>query len=184
LKLSALIVARNTQNGLGLIRVVVHIAENLLWIEVERLKTYNTAIDKWQHGEKMPGINEWHRYLGPCPVCGSRTFDYGGGWRCLAAYCFNSANNPAPNVGPVPDWWNTIINVQKDGNSWCAFLDGFINLQESPAEFGDTPQEAVKALRKYLKDRHCPSSFNLPEICSENEESCGDCWDKALKNQD
>ena len=39
------------------------------------------------------------------------------------------------------------IHVQRDGASWCATLPGFINLQESPAGFGDTPEEAIADLK-------------------------------------
>ncbi|HTH10272.1 MAG TPA: hypothetical protein VMA55_11940 [Acidovorax sp.] len=35
-----------------------------------------------------------------------------------------------------------------DGNAWCAVHSNFINLQESPAGFGDTPQQARTALAK------------------------------------
>lgn len=105
---------------------------------------YNNGSFSWEHGQKINGYNEWHRYLGPCPNCGSPTFDYGGGWRCMAMYCGNNANNPAPNVGPIPSWWNAGINVIKDGNQWMAHGNDFINLQESHAGFGVTPKEAVK----------------------------------------
>jgi len=33
-----------------------------------------------------------------------------------------------------------------DGNSWCAVHPDFVNLQESPAGFGNTPEDARKAL--------------------------------------
>lgn len=36
----------------------------------------------------------------------------------------------------------------KDGNAWLAVLPDFTNLQESPAAFGDTPEEARAALEK------------------------------------
>lgn len=32
--------------------------------------------------------------------------------------------------------------VYKDGDMWCAVKPDFVNLQESPAGFGKTPQEA------------------------------------------
>lgn len=38
------------------------------------------------------------------------------------------------------------IQVKKDGNQWCATQADFINLQESPAGFGDSPKEAIEAL--------------------------------------
>lgn len=78
-----------------------------------------------------------------CPLCGSRTFNYGGGWRCLGSYCDKNTNNPAPNVGPEPSWWFEPINVFKDGDQWCAVHSDFKNLQESIAGFGNTPHDAV-----------------------------------------
>ena len=38
--------------------------------------------------------------------------------------------------------------VYKDGSAWCAVHPDFINLQESPAGFGDTPEAARKALEQ------------------------------------
>lgn len=108
---------------------------------------YDTGVDVWEHGRRTPALNG-HKLLGPCPACGKRTFDYGGGWRCVALYCENSANNPAPSVGKTPSWWGTGIQVRKDGDQWCAIQSDYINLQESPAGFGRTPQEAVNELEK------------------------------------
>lgn len=113
--------------------------------------TYNTGEATWTHGETLR--NDWHRYKGPCPLCGSPTFDYGGGWRCLAQYCDKNANNPAPTVGSEPDWWNTGIQVKKDGDMWCAHCEDFINLQESESGWGKTPGDAVK---QYLQTQSNP----------------------------
>lgn len=104
----------------------------------------------WEYGERFQrSTRQWDyaHYLGPCPNCGVVCFDYGGGWRCMGMYCSKSVSNPAPNVGTAPDWWNTNILVKKDGNAWCAHYDDFINLQESVAAYGDTPQEAVNNLK-------------------------------------
>lgn len=106
-------------------------------------KQYGTGLAKWRYGESYVS---WHIYLGPCPQCGSPTFDYGGGWRCCTHNCRNSTNNPAPSVGERPSWWNTDINVSKDGEVWCATRDVFVNLQESDVAFGATPGEAVANL--------------------------------------
>lgn len=105
----------------------------------------------WTYGERFQkSTHRWDygHYLGPCPNCGTACFDYGGGWRCMAMYCSNNASNPASNVGPLPDWWNTNILVEKDGDSWCAHFSDFINLQESPSSFGKTPQEAINILKQ------------------------------------
>ena len=47
------------------------------------------------------------------------------------------------------DWQDADENiiVVMDGNSYCAYREGFINLQESTAGFGDTVQEAVENLK-------------------------------------
>lgn len=36
----------------------------------------------------------------------------------------------------------------KDGNAWCAVRAGFVNLQESDAGFGDTPEAAIADLQR------------------------------------
>ncbi len=41
--------------------------------------------------------------------------------------------------------------VFMDGNAWCAVLPDFVNLQESPAGFGDTPDLARAALHEETK---------------------------------
>jgi len=38
------------------------------------------------------------------------------------------------------------VRTIMDGNAWCAVLPDFINLQESPAGFGDTREAAIAAL--------------------------------------
>lgn len=40
--------------------------------------------------------------------------------------------------------------LERDGNAWCAHRENFINLQESPAGFGDTCLEALAELCKEL----------------------------------
>jgi hypothetical protein len=37
------------------------------------------------------------------------------------------------------------FHLLRDGNSWCAVGPEFLDLQRSPAGFGDTPEQAVKA---------------------------------------
>lgn len=39
-------------------------------------------------------------------------------------------------------------HIRKDGAAWCATHPDFIDLQVSPAGFGDTPEEAVANLLK------------------------------------
>lgn len=104
----------------------------------------------WTYGDGCDYENgqPQHKLLGPCPICGSSTFDYGGGWRCNKYYCFNSANNPIGNLGPRPSWWNTDINIGTDGDMFTAYRDSFVNLQESNCGFGNTVQEAVDNLLK------------------------------------
>jgi len=41
--------------------------------------------------------------------------------------------------------------VYRDGNAWCAVRPDFVDIQTSPAGFGDTPEEARSALREIEK---------------------------------
>lgn len=43
--------------------------------------------------------------------------------------------------------------VFKDGNQWCAVMPDFIDLQESPAGFGDTPEKARENLKTEILKR-------------------------------
>lgn len=43
------------------------------------------------------------------------------------------------------------MKIFMDGDSWCAVEDDFIDLQISPAGFGDTEQEAISNLIEELK---------------------------------
>lgn len=120
-------------------------------------KEYSTGKDKWRYEQPTDYRNgtPYHKLLGPCPDCGSPTFDYGGGWRCCGSnerFCKRTADNPAPNVGKAPAWWNTDVNVYMDGESWCATRDGFDNPMEGSTGFGETPSEAVANLIKNEED--------------------------------
>lgn len=113
-------------------------------------KRYSTGLCEWEFGTAIRwdswnhAASHWMR--GPCPNCGSPTSTYGGGWSCHNDYCPTSADNFACSSGPAPKWWETQINVFRDGDAWCATEDGFVNLQESRAGFGKTPDEAVTEL--------------------------------------
>jgi len=41
-------------------------------------------------------------------------------------------------------------NIKRDGNQWCATTSMFVNLQESPAGFGNSPSRALEELFKAL----------------------------------
>ncbi len=112
--------------------------------------SYNNGKFEWRHNDPVYQSGRVvRRLLGPCPRCGSVTSEYGGGFNCHKDYCGNSAGSfTCRTIDEWPKWWNTGVNVIKDGNAWCATGDGFINLQESDAGFGDTPNEAVADLLK------------------------------------
>lgn len=110
--------------------------------------TYNTGKQTWRHNEPYDYLHgrpsQW--MLGPCPQCGRSTSTYGGGFSCHDIYCPCNANNFVCSAGPMPKWWNTGVQVCKDGDAWCAVGPDFINLQESTSGFGKNPREAVAAL--------------------------------------
>ena len=43
-----------------------------------------------------------------------------------------------------------------DGNKWCCVFGDFVNLQESPAGFGDTFYEALEDLNRRAKVEPLP----------------------------
>lgn len=54
------------------------------------------------------------------------------------------------------------IELQMDGNQWCATPPGFVNLQESSAGFGDTCLEAFASLADdlgYKGSKMCNANF-------------------------
>jgi hypothetical protein len=55
------------------------------------------------------------------------------------------------------------FHLLRDGDAWCAVGPEFVDLQRSPAGFGDTPEEAVKALRAELRRDGYPDNA-LPKL--------------------
>lgn len=54
---------------------------------------------------------------------------------------FSAVALPPKVASPKP-------HVRLDGDKWCATWPNFIDLQASPAGFGDTPEEAITELEK------------------------------------
>ena len=50
-----------------------------------------------------------------------------------------------PRLSAIPD---AAVCFFKDGDKWCCVLGDFISLQDSPAGFGETFEEALEGLRK------------------------------------
>jgi hypothetical protein len=63
------------------------------------------------------------------------------------------------NVGAEADGYHLL----RDGDAWCAVGQDFVDLQQSPAGFGDTPDEAVGALRAALRKAGWPDHY-LPRL--------------------
>lgn len=53
---------------------------------------------------------------------------------------------PNDDLKPMPDVSHG-FHVFRDGNAWCAVGPHFIDLMQSDAAFGDTPEIAVENLR-------------------------------------
>jgi hypothetical protein len=53
------------------------------------------------------------------------------------------------------------FHLFKDGDAWAAVGPDFVDLQQSPAGFGATPEEAVKVLRVALRKAGYPD-HSLP----------------------
>jgi len=59
------------------------------------------------------------------------------------------------------------ICFYKDGDKWCAVHGDFVNLQESPAGFGDTFEDALSDLMSVNKE--CPHEM-AGEQCRKTKE--------------
>ena len=111
--------------------------------------SYNNGKQQWSHNDPIYKDGRVvRRMLGPCPRCGSATSQYGSAYSCHNQYCHNSYGIFACRPDSAPKWWNTGVNVIKDGDSWCATNEDFINLMQSDAGFGDSPNSAVADLLK------------------------------------
>lgn len=65
-----------------------------------------------------------------------------------------------------PDHGGPRTRVFRDGNMWCAVMPDFINLQESPAGFGETPALAREELAWAIRNpdyRPMPASTSARE---------------------
>ncbi len=108
---------------------------------------YDNGTSVWTHGEPVYSDGRVvGNLLGPCPRCGGITRTYGSAYSCIKDYCPNNSGSFVCRPDPEPSWWNTGVSVQMDGNAWCATREGFINLQESDAGFGDSILESVEEL--------------------------------------
>jgi hypothetical protein len=55
------------------------------------------------------------------------------------------------------------FHLLRDGNSWVAVGPDFVDLQRSPAGFGDTQEEAVRELQHELRKQGWPDR-RLPAL--------------------
>jgi hypothetical protein len=117
---------------------------------------YDTGTDRWTHGTRRDGHDDYHVWLGPCPHCGSRTFDYGGWWACVGfhnPYCIATVGNIVCNAGPNPSWWDTDFQVTQDPDDvehgWFASAP---TNGGKVVGYGSTPALAVKDLRQHMED--------------------------------
>jgi len=98
----------------------------------ERIQGYNYAKEMAMDGK----ITFTHKFR--CS-CGGYPFQYGGFWVC----------NDCGGKDVDKHWWK--IKVEKDGNEFCCYGIGFINLQESDNyAFGETFDIAIKNYGKLM----------------------------------
>ena len=70
-------------------------------------------------------------------------------------------DNPIPMKGP-PDH---AVCFFRDGNKWCCVNGDFVNLQESPAGFGNTFDEALSDLKRFLPHVHVAGEGKDIDTC-------------------
>jgi hypothetical protein len=65
----------------------------------------------------------------------------------------------ATDIGVIAHGYHLL----RDGDAWAAVGPDFVDLQQSPAGFGATPEEAVGALRAALRKAGYPD-HSLPRL--------------------
>ncbi len=109
----------------------------------------------------MSCISECHREVNTRGI-GKCSVPMWSGYGMPAGFCDKEAyGNPVREIGryqdgrfipkyvpalACPDHGGPDSRVYLDGNAWCAVRFDFINLQESPAGFGSTPEAARSEL--------------------------------------
>ena len=86
-------------------------AERIEELKVATRSTFTSRCCKCEHN--------YDGFVGGCPRCGG----------FLGLYCSGGLDVAMRNR---PSW----LKVEMDGNTHCVKMDGFVNLQESPAGFG------------------------------------------------
>jgi hypothetical protein len=64
-------------------------------------------------------------------------------------------------MGPEAD----CFHLFRDGSAWAAVGPDFVDLVQSPAGFGPTPEEAVRALRPELRKQGWPD-HSIPRLAA------------------
>jgi hypothetical protein len=101
-----------------------------------------------EQGEGKCSVPMWYGWGGDAGFCDERAFgpqtkEYLAGFR----YMNPQYNRPAYAPGlACPVHGGPKVRVCMDGNMHCAVRPEFVNLQESPAGFGATREEAIAAL--------------------------------------
>lgn len=82
---------------------------------------------------------------------------------------------------PEAPFHNAGYKIFLDGDSWCAVHSDFVDLQESTAAFGDTPEEALRKLLQSSKPQPNKDLKTIPDECRlcehpHNGEECKADW--------
>jgi hypothetical protein len=67
----------------------------------------------------------------------------------------------------------------RDGDKWCAVFGDFVNMQESPAGFGETFEDALNELQKrdpgHMRPNHYFGVHTHVNSCIPGDDSCKRC---------
>lgn len=124
-------------------------------------------------GEGKCGVPMWYGYGGDAGFCDKPA--YGKQPPCQEVWNahwgqYQRTDGFKSRSGLVcPAHGGPSVRTFRDGNAWCCVHPDFINLQESPAGFGATPEEARAALESALTQQPKPHGSGVSQQSSEGK---------------
>lgn len=128
----------------------------------------------WRRGATVRGdssiVIRYRTWGHTCARCGLQRFD--GPRYFLSEH--SSEETPWLPCAEVRRRAAPGVLLHRDGDSWVAVLPDFIDLQQSPAGFGATQEEAIAELERYVREKEAALSQSAGIITTVADYNCDD----------